>query len=122
MPDRFDYILASPEFGIDHVAYDQDGGLAARSDHALLYARTGAQVRKAATPLVSKESRGRRPTTTSSNRSSFRLLIVSLVSQGRAGLPTPTFGWYRSALGPQSPVDCDAHDTSQPPLAGFMRT
>ena len=38
VPDRFDYVLATPEFAIHHVAYDYDGGLAARSDHAFLMA------------------------------------------------------------------------------------
>lgn len=38
VPDRFDYVLASPEFAIRSVAYDYEGSLAARSDHAFLYA------------------------------------------------------------------------------------
>lgn len=36
VPDRFDYVLASPEFTIRKVAYDYEGGVAARSDHAFL--------------------------------------------------------------------------------------
>lgn len=37
-PDRFDYVLVSPEFTIDSVAYDYEGSVAARSDHALVTA------------------------------------------------------------------------------------
>ncbi len=38
VPDRFDYVLASPEFAVREVAYDYEGGRAAGSDHAFLSA------------------------------------------------------------------------------------
>jgi hypothetical protein len=38
VPDRFDYLLASPEFSIREVVYDYEGGCAAGSDHAFVRA------------------------------------------------------------------------------------
>lgn len=35
-PDRFDYVLATPEFGVESVAYDYEAGCAAGSDHGLV--------------------------------------------------------------------------------------
>lgn len=37
-PDRFDYILATAEFGVEHVTYDYEAGCAAGSDHGLVVA------------------------------------------------------------------------------------
>jgi endonuclease/exonuclease/phosphatase family metal-dependent hydrolase len=38
VPDRFDYVLASPEFSVRSVDYDYEGSRAAGSDHAFLSA------------------------------------------------------------------------------------
>ena len=38
VPDRFDYVLASPEFSVCSVTYDYEGGCSAGSDHAFLAA------------------------------------------------------------------------------------
>lgn len=38
VPDRFDYVLASPEFTIERVQYDYEGACAAKSDHGFVVA------------------------------------------------------------------------------------
>jgi len=44
-PDRFDYVLASPEFAVRSVVYDYQGATAAGSDHAFLAAELSIESR-----------------------------------------------------------------------------
>lgn len=44
VPDRFDYVLVSEEFEVQHVGYDFDGATEAGSDHAYVGALLGLRV------------------------------------------------------------------------------